>query len=486
MPIDLLFRGEDTKGVTGERLLYHLSFDLYFSHIFRDSTKRAYFLDIISSPLTSKDAILSRQQILRDFISHPGLLSAMMNLALQFDAIRTSWNEYRHERYRNKPGSKKSPTAAAQEQCSVSAMTLGKLLYFIRDLKELLERFRPESWVFRELLSEVRSIVSGDPFDGLIAVCGELEHRTRSTPIDLRITLNELGRISSAELIDHKYVFITDRDIRQKRSWLKKQVPEGYPCEHVTPTQEEWDELLPTPFRELANVIDDVVKQIFERYSGMSRELVFYEAAVAYAAFLTEKAVPFTFPEFTGDGTVNIENLYDIGLLVLSGDTADIVPHTSRTRSGSIVVCGDNGSGKTSFLRSLTTAQLMAQAGLPIPAETAVLNIYRAIITQFAEAEKEFEAGNDAGRFEQEVREIAALIDQAPPNSLAVLNETFQTTAYDEGAEGLYHILRYFTRKGISYVIATHMNQLRDKLDGDAMFIRVNGSHELEYDEEKH
>ena len=481
MPVDLLRRDMNTEGITGERLLYHLSFDLYFSRIFRDSAKRAYFLDVISSPLTSRDAILTRQTILRDLISHPGLLSAMTSLSGQFDAIRTNWSEYRSSKYRDKGGAKKSPTAAAQEQCSVSAITLGRLLYYIRDLKEVLEKYRPGSNVFRELLSEVRRVTSGESFDRLITVCGELEHRTRWEPIDMRVTLDALGRIRSAELISHKYIFVTDRDIRQRRSWLKRQASEVYPCEHISPTQEETDELLPVPFHELANVIDDVVKQIFERYSGMSRELAFYEAAVAYVAFLTEKSVPFTFPDFTDDGAVSVDELYDTGLLAEMGTPAEIVPHTFRAMSGSIVVYGDNGSGKTSFLRSLTTAQLLAQAGLPVPAKTARLRIYNAIISQFAEAEKEFEAGNDAGRFEQEVREISGLIDRAAPNSLAVLNETFQTTAYDEGAEGLYHILRYFGRKRISYIIATHMSQLRDRLDGEAMFIHVKNDHELEH-----
>ena len=122
----------------------------------------------------------------------------------------------------------------------------------------------------------------------------------------------------------------------------------------------------------------------------------------------------------------------------------------------------------------------LAQAGLPVPAESAHLRIYSTVITQFAEGEKEFEAGNNAGRFEQEVREIASLLEIAPPHSLVILNETFQTTAYDEGAEGIYHILRYLSKCGISYIIATHMHQLRDKLGSDVVSYHVTPAHELE------
>lgn len=112
------------------------------------------------------------------------------------------------------------------------------------------------------------------------------------------------------------------------------------------------------------------------------------------------------------------------------------------------------------FLRSVATMQIFAQAGLPIPAKHAVLPIYKQIITQFSEAEKEFTAGNDAGRFEQEVRELSYMVDHLGPRSLVFLNETFQTTSYEEGATGLYHVLNFFSKRGISFICVTHLRQL--------------------------
>ena len=125
-----------------------------------------------------------------------------------------------------------------------------------------------------------------------------------------------------------------------------------------------------------------------------------------------------------------------------------------------ILITGENNSGKTVYLRSVGMAQLLFQAGLPVPCESARMRILCAVHTCYAAAEKEFVSGNDAGRFEQEVRVLSQLAERIQPNSLLLLNEVFQTTAYSEGAEGLYHILNYFTRHGVNFIAVTHLKEL--------------------------
>ena len=125
-----------------------------------------------------------------------------------------------------------------------------------------------------------------------------------------------------------------------------------------------------------------------------------------------------------------------------------------------ILITGENNSGKTVYLRSVGMAQLLFQAGLPVPCESARMRIFSAVHTCYAAAEKEFVSGNDAGRFEQEVRVLSQLAERIQPNSLLLLNEVFQTTSYSEGAEGLYHILNYFTRHGVNFIAVTHLKEL--------------------------
>jgi DNA mismatch repair ATPase MutS len=111
--------------------------------------------------------------------------------------------------------------------------------------------------------------------------------------------------------------------------------------------------------------------------------------------------------------------------------------------------------------------QVLAQAGLPIPCESAEITPFSQLATEFSEAEKEFCEGNDAGRFEQEVRELAEMVDTLKEGSLVFLNETFQSTAYAEGAEGLYHLLKYFSALNIRWILVSHLRQLEEMFDNN-------------------
>ena len=102
-------------------------------------------------------------------------------------------------------------------------------------------------------------------------------------------------------------------------------------------------------------------------------------------------------------------------------------------------------------------AQLFAQAGLFVCAEEFTTSVRYGIFSHFSSAEKEFEDNDAAGRFEGEVKDIAVMISKLRPYSLVLLNETFQTTAYKEGAEGMKLILDALPLNGSKYIFVTHM-----------------------------
>ena len=51
-------------------------------------------------------------------------------------------------------------------------------------------------------------------------------------------------------------------------------------------------------------------------------------------------------------------------------------------------------------------------------------------------------------------------MDAIIPYSLVLLNETFQTTAYREGAQGMKDILDVFPSINCKYVFVTHMSAI--------------------------
>lgn len=171
---------------------------------------------------------------------------------------------------------------------------------------------------------------------------------------------------------------------------------------------------------------------------GLGTELRFYEGALALMDSVRAGSLPLVYPDIT-ESDCRYSALRDIYLLCEGKIGDEIIPNDldlSADTDG-MIVRGGNGTGKTVFLRSVGTAQLLAQAGLPVCAGSARVAIRSGVYTHFSSAEEDFIAGDTAGRFEGEVRAVSAIIDVLTPGSLLLLNETFQTTSYAEGAEAM-------------------------------------------------
>jgi len=146
-----------------------------------------------------------------------------------------------------------------------------------------------------------------------------------------------------------------------------------------------------------------------------------------------------------------------------------------------MLIHGENNSGKTVFLRSAGSAILLSQCGLPIPASGGTVSIRRRLYTQFATAEGELVSGSAAGRFEEEAAALARMLDEMEPDSLLLLNETFQTTAYGEGASGIYPILHYIADCGGAFVFVTHLTALLSAMRGRAVIAKTSDDPRTRY-----
>jgi len=220
--------------------------------------------------------------------------------------------------------------------------------------------------------------------------------------------------------------------------------------------------ILGEALHQIDSFLEDITDNIYTTFYGIARELDFYEVSCRYVQFIEDKLSVCCYAELGDDP--KISGLYDI--LLASEGKEDLQPNDfSFEGAVGALIKGKNNTGKTTFLRSLGTAQLLTQAGLPIPAKKAVLPIYEAIFTHFSSAEEDFRVGDDAGRFEGEVRIMAQIIDSLAPRSLVLLNETFQTTAYDEGSRGMSAILKVLIKTNCRFVFVTHLLDLFDMLD---------------------
>ncbi len=462
--MSLLYRTAPTELGVSEKTLYHLSLDRVLHYLTPDVKRRAEFADILSRPLASADDIYFRQSILRDFERERALFEELLSLFERFSELCGDHRALSRDKLRLS-SSGNDALDPAKNLLQSHALCLKRALLFLHSIHSALSGANLHSEGLNELKNELSAHISEPAFGEMTSLLSSLEGFKTSGALALKLTLKG-EKISELELIEPLLVKITDPELKRGAfsKLFRKEEPE-YPCERVlSRPYEDSASVLSAGIRSLSDRIKECAEKIFDKFLPILRELRFYELALRYTERMAELELPLCYPEF-GDHT-EISSLYDIFLAVSRRSALDVVPNDINIPQNcrGILLFGENGSGKTVFLRSLTTAQILAQAGLPIAAASAKMMPRSAIFTQFSEGEKEFEAGNDAGRFEQEVRELAEMVEKSKPGALVLLNETFQTTAYAEGAAGLADILKYFAQNDISFIAVTHLHAL------DALF----------------
>ena len=487
--LSLLYNENVVCGSVGERTLYHLSLDRAFEYVFMDSgadkKQSEEFFKVLLSPMLTRADIVYRQEILRDFLGSPELLTGLCDYFKRFHELRKDYNNARREKLFVTGNSlADGDIVSARNIMSVNALLLKRLMILLKAVYEFLTRFTVSSAGLKKLCGRLKNICQPEEFGELLKMCTYFENYTLQSGLDLKLSIGENGQICRCLLIPRDSVRVTDTALQRKNSktkkkWFSKWEAQEQPFYPSVTFNVQFDHsviktLRSEPLLSVSAYLAKLSEQIFAEFSNYYKDLQFYKIAVSYCNKVTSKACPLTFPEISDSepGDVRITSLRDL-LLVLQD--RKVVPNDfCMKRSDRGVVCfGKNGGGKTVFLRSVGTAQLLAQAGLPLPAEAAEITCFGTVFTQFSESEKNFKNQTDAGRFEQEVAELSEMLGHLSERALVLFNETFQTTAYDEGAEGLADILKYLSLLGSKWILVSHMHQIKAFLQENTVFRTV-------------
>lgn len=476
MKISLLFPAKVEKRAAPipKKLLYHLSLDRSFSHISKDVKNRESFLSVLSKLVADPETVFYRQEVLKDFLANPTLFEELVFLSARFSELKTAYRSAGKDGYRLRTTGTASADSA-KNLVATEALSCKRALLFVKAYGELFSRYELHAKGLLDFFEACASVSDHPSMDELLTVCSKYENFSTNGFLDFKFSMNGEGHVETYELIDHRYIHVTDTEPKKKGiSLFKRSADPTYPCERFYPGIDGlFESFAVSAMSELSGLFGSLCNQIFTAFDSLSEELAFYTVAIQYVNTLSEKAVPICYPTVSDTQESKLLGLYDLYLALTKADVREVIPNDFSLSNGTsgLLIFGNNGNGKTVYLRSVATAQILAQAGLPIPCVQAQIPLFSQIVTQFSEAEKEFCEGNDAGRFEQEVRELAEMIDTLTPGSLVFLNETFQSTAYAEGAEGLCEILRHFSALGIRWVLVSHLHQLKDRFKEEEAMI---------------
>jgi DNA mismatch repair protein MutS2 len=123
-----------------------------------------------------------------------------------------------------------------------------------------------------------------------------------------------------------------------------------------------------------------------------------------------------------------------------------------------LVITGPNTGGKTVTLKTVGLIALMAQSGIPVPADRADLPVFDAILADIGDYQS---IEQNLSTFSAHVTNIDFISRTATENSLVLLDELGSATDPEEGASLAVAIAEHFRKLACMTVISTHHTSLK-------------------------
>jgi DNA mismatch repair protein MutS2 len=223
---------------------------------------------------------------------------------------------------------------------------------------------------------------------------------------------------------------------------------------------------------DLVRLLDDEQAEIHRILIEMTRRVGESAPAIQTASeILSELELQFAKARFAADYDCVAVTLSDGGVILhdarhpllernLKAKGGSVVP-TSIELEGDrreLVITGPNTGGKTVGLKTLGLLALMAQSGVPVPADRAELPVFDAVLADIGDYQS---IEQNLSTFSAHVTNIDFISQTATAKSLVLLDELGSATDPEEGAALAVAIAEHFHRIGCVTVISTHHTSLK-------------------------
>jgi DNA mismatch repair protein MutS2 len=123
-----------------------------------------------------------------------------------------------------------------------------------------------------------------------------------------------------------------------------------------------------------------------------------------------------------------------------------------------LIISGPNTGGKTVSLKTLGLLSLMAQSGVPVPAEEAKFPLFNSVYADIGDAQS---IERDLSSFSAHVVNLDRISREATASSLVLLDELGSATDPEEGAALAVAIATHFLTLNAWCCITTHLTSLK-------------------------
>jgi DNA mismatch repair protein MutS2 len=166
-------------------------------------------------------------------------------------------------------------------------------------------------------------------------------------------------------------------------------------------------------------------------------------------------------PVFSNGGLLSLVKarhpLLEDNLRSLNQKISPVSLDLDRTRR-ILVISGPNAGGKTVVLKTVGLLAMMAQSGIPVPADEATVPVFDQILADIGDQQS---IANHLSTFSAHVLAVRSMIESATPDSLILMDEIGSSTEPGEGAALARAVLERLREMGVLAIATTHYNRLK-------------------------
>ncbi len=217
------------------------------------------------------------------------------------------------------------------------------------------------------------------------------------------------------------------------------------------------------------NLFMEIVNTV-ARHDDLIRECSGMIATLDVVASLADVAVEnnYVCPEVDNSDVLELVNSrHPVVEKYIDGFFVPNDAHFDCQSNRTAIITGPNMAGKSTYMRQVAIAVIMAQAGSFVPAKSARIGIVDKIFTRVGASD---DLASGQSTFMLEMTEVAYILDNATSKSLILYDEIGRGTSTFDGMSIAKAVLEYTVKKiGAKTMFATHyheLSELEGVLDG--------------------
>lgn len=222
----------------------------------------------------------------------------------------------------------------------------------------------------------------------------------------------------------------------------------------------------------IAGIITAMTTGMSRFFGDLRTEVSFYMGVAKIIEKAEEIGMPTCFPKVAEESQgkcMYAKDLYDLSMALYLGKPKeriteeDLVFNDMAMEDGEfMIITGPNQGGKTTFLRAAGIAQVLMQAGAPVPASEFTSSISDIIYTHFPEEE---DKDMKYGKLAEELARLREAFEQITDKSLILLNDSFATTTTKEGSDIAADITKALALISSRMIFVSHLFEYASTID---------------------